>query len=294
MRSVSMPQSARATFKLARLITGRSEGHQVSMPQSARATFKQAPPSAQPEALRVSMPQSARATVKRETRTPPPRWDKGFNASIGTSNLQANAWIIRCKRAGCFNASIGTSNLQAQRFADYESAIRGFNASIGTSNLQAWPSALAFAGALSVSMPQSARATFKPVVHLMFLLYVCVSMPQSARATFKPDPKRAGVRAPGCFNASIGTSNLQANHRRRKCWRRRRFQCLNRHEQPSSQHSLCVHLSVLSGFNASIGTSNLQAIRQSTMPGRWSLFQCLNRHEQPSSPLKAVGMAPTT
>src|SRR5581483_8309641 len=96
------------------------------------------------------------------------------------------------------------------------------------------------------------------------------------------------------------------------------FQCLNRHEQPSSlirkgrefvllgvsmpqsarptfkQIIVAENAGDDDGFNASIGTSNLQAIRQSTMPGRWSLFQCLNRHEQPSSPLKAVGMAPTT
>src|SRR5581483_7576071 len=110
-----------------------------------------------------------------------------------------------------------------------------------------------------------------------------VSMPQSARATFKRcrrerrRGRRAGFNASigtsnlqarmgawsaglqGCFNASIGTSNLQAGgysalQKLHVC----PFQCLNRHEQPSSTmiaSAVCVN----------------------------STFQCLNRHEQPSS-----------
>ncbi len=60
------------------------------------------------------------------------------------------------------------------------------------------------------------------------------------------------------FNASIGTSNLQAI-------------------------SLMVLISSRLCFNASIGTSNLQAARPVVIDGVISMFQCLNRHEQPSS-----------
>src|SRR5581483_4834743 len=88
--------------------------------------------------LGVSMPQSARATFKQIIVAENAGDDGGFNASIGTSNLQANtrsASILvsfqvsmpqsaratfklyanqQCRADGaCFNASIGTSNLQA-------------------------------------------------------------------------------------------------------------------------------------------------------------------------------------
>ncbi len=186
---------------------------------------------------------------------------EGFNASIGTSNLQARAW---------------------QRRAAYWS--RSFNASIGTSNLQAQV-ALSNDARCVVSMPQSARATFKPHSHTCRSRQYSVSMPQSARATFKLGLAGVAVDGISSFNASIGTSNLQA--------------C----SLPASTSSRrpC--------FNASIGTSNLQAWRGAdfllpafcrvSMPqsaratfkqvqgamaevhNAW--FQCLNRHEQPSS-----------
>src|SRR5581483_7133242 len=61
-------------------------------------------------------------------------------------------------------------------------------------------------------MPQSARATFKlALAAVQSLLWRSVSMPQSARATFKR------TRIPHDDGAEV--------------W----FQCLNRHEQPSSE-----------------------------------------------------------
>src|SRR5581483_11555149 len=60
------------------------------------------------------------------------------------------------------------------------------------------------------------------------------------------------------------------------------FQCLNRHEQPSSICSAGLPFPTQS-FNASIGTSNLQATRSPETPTARTPFQCLNRHEQPSS-----------
>src|SRR5581483_6215432 len=212
------------------------------------------------------MPQSARATFK------PRRWpirasaSKGFNASIGTSNLQApgrhnrpaapmEVSMPQSARAtfklpyhkrideetSCFNASIGTSNLQAPELLKVNHVLHGFNASIGTSNLQA--------------------------CHL----------------------GSASRSAGWCFNASIGTSNLQASissvshhwvsqfqclnrHEQPSSlpWRQSSrscgalFQCLNRHEQPSSGQEYLMTMAQRFGFNASIGTSNLQAKSLST------------------------------
>src|SRR5581483_523288 len=93
--------------------------------------------------------------------------------------------------------------------------LNGFNASIGTSNLQALPPERREPPCPMVSMPQSARATFKPLGSIAIHILTC------------------------------------------------QFQCLNRHEQPSS-------LSFRAGFA-------LGRIR----------FQCLNRHEQPSSEKKS-------
>src|SRR5581483_3742365 len=93
-----------------------------------------------------------------------------------------------------------------------------------------------------VSMPQSARATFKRTVSRSHsLMDDRVSMPQSARATFKPRVLRPDRLSGQCFNASIGTSNLQAYHPQ-------------------------VVLVDGTSFNASIGTSNLQASPASTTP----------------------------
>src|SRR5581483_2705805 len=209
-RSVSMPQSARATFKRTRIphddgaevwfqCLNRHEqpsseefeylvspSLDVSMPQSARATFKLRPLSPVARRLDVSMPQSARATFKLHRRH------------------------LRYCLESCFNASIGTSNLQAHRLAvTFAHGRQGFNASIGTSNLQAPNSLL-------------------------------------------------GVICLDSFNASIGTSNLQAQGSSARSIVRPVFQCLNRHEQPSS-------------------------VPSTGCPCRWHEFQCLNRHEQPSS-----------
>src|SRR5581483_2639045 len=139
---------------------GNSRG--VSMPQSARATFK--PPGERQylSAIQVSMPQSARATFKQPGKLPSGKSERGFNASIGTSNLQASL------------------------FDSY------------------------FDGQPDVSMPQSARATFKLSSRTRRWRPARVSMPQSARATFKPVPCRVDNHARQSFNASIGTSNLQA------------------------------------------------------------------------------------
>src|SRR5581483_8530712 len=159
-----------------------------------------------------------------------------FNASIGTSNLQAQDGSARVQIAGrfqClnrheqpssqkripqgvwrnerFNASIGTSNLQAWPHAVAPDSEPCFNASIGTSNLQASSRVDPSKRICNVSMPQSARATFKQLqaerYHTGSWGFQClnrheqpsshshrheqyartnVSMPQSARATFKP------------------------------------------------------------------------------------------------------------
>src|SRR5581483_9962915 len=111
------------------------------------------------------------------------------------------------EETSCFNASIGTSNLQAPELLKVNHVLHGFNASIGTSNLQA--------------------------CHL----------------------GSASRSAGWCFNASIGTSNLQASISSVSHHWVSQFQCLNRHEQPSSM-----------------------ARQQHVSPPR-NEFQCLNRHE---------------
>src|SRR5262245_19962679 len=107
-------------------------------------------------------------------------------------------------------------------------------------------------------MPQSARSTFKlsfsrcagilikfqclsrhdqpsslqslSRVHIDYL----VSMPQSARSTFKPAEISTLYFLVSCFNASVGTINLQARCKQRAA-------------------------TVGKSFNASVGTINLQA-----------------------------------
>src|SRR5581483_3038375 len=210
-REVSMPQSARATFKRDQ---GANWDHHfysfqclnrheqpssgpcpispirnggVSMPQSARATFKPRARGAGATRRLVSMPQSARATFKLVSWAFLPHGYAGFNASIGTSNLQARMGAWSAGLQGCFNASIGTSNLQAG----------------GYSALQ----------------------------KLHVCPFQCLNRHEQPSSTM--------IASAVCVNST--------------------FQCLNRHEQPSStasnQNKCRVHL-----------------------------FQCLNRHEQPSSP----------
>src|SRR5581483_7935534 len=135
----------------------------------------------------------------------------------------------------------------------------------------------------AVSMPQSARATFKRqptrLAHYSSGSFQCLNrheQPSSLCATRR-------VCASESFNASIGTSNLQASPIFSADRRRMRFQCLNRHEQPSSLVAF-NNVYVMGCFNASIGTSNLQARGRARGIGIWAAFQCLNRHEQPSSP----------
>ncbi len=110
-----------------------------------------------------------------------------------------------------------------------------FNASIGTSNLQALQNLIERRLAFLVSMPQSARATFKPAW-------------------------------PDCASRSPI-----------------KFQCLNRHEQPSSVSRIekphrCARVSMPQSARATFKPRYCIA---EPAPGR---FQCLNRHEQPSSP----------
>src|SRR5581483_10309776 len=107
------------------------------------------------------MPQSARATFKLGQHLVEVGPENCFNASIGTSNLQAlSSRGIRLISVR-FNASIGTSQLQAVDRMVGSKPQRRFNASIGTSNLQAPYAARPHGPRCMVSMPQSARATFK-------------------------------------------------------------------------------------------------------------------------------------
>ncbi len=124
--------------------SSRSAGQQarvrayVSMPQSARATFKLLWNIFPLKLLQtVSMPQSARATFKPHAMAGLARLSGSFNASIGTSNLQARVSYMARNGRICFNASIGTSNLQAKITRNIKPQFT------------------------LVSMPQSARATFK-------------------------------------------------------------------------------------------------------------------------------------
>src|SRR5581483_6519756 len=84
-----------------------------------------------------------------------------------------------------------------------------------------------------------------------------VSMPQSARATFKPgNPDLEGiVRKFQCLNRHEQPSSF--NPRYGGC-AEKQFQCLNRPEQPSTASRSGWEVPG-QGFNASIGTSNLQA-----------------------------------
>src|SRR5581483_2833799 len=192
--------------------------------------------------------------------------------------------------------------------------LNGFNASIGTSNLQASRINSYPYIDVPVSMPQSARATFKPFVPGRLRIGEnSVSMPQSARATFKRKKVRFPHKSRSSFNASIGTSNLQALFESSKTSRWYRFnasigtsnlqahpvltgwlssvmfQCLNRHEQPSSAIKEPIGIIIFTRFNASIGTSNLQAALAQYPRSEMAGFQCLNRHEQPSSPVPEAG-----
>src|SRR5581483_10641164 len=208
----------------------------------------------------VSMPQSARATFKPMLSTTLVLRSTSFNASIGTSNLQARysapsgitVWGLfqclnrheqpssECRRlflSDCARVSMPQSARATFKRPSPTPTLTptaSFNASIGTSNLQAFFGAGHQYNPIAVSMPQSARATFKP-------------------RALSP---RLGPRLR--FNASIGTSNLQAGKAIRRLKQIDRFQCLNRHEQPSSPALSAIWLSCCA-------------------------FQCLNRHEQPSS-----------
>ncbi len=133
-------------------------------------------------------------------------------------------------------------------------------------------------------------------------------MPQSARATFKLRKiTRGRAQWPEfqCLNRHEQPSSTSSPPE--ASGKSRRFQCLNRHEQPSSSAKaagqtlggqrfnasigtsnlqattvippLCQYCS----FNASIGTSNLQAVTRQRPNCIYLKFQCLNRHEQPSS-----------
>ncbi len=157
----------------------------VSMPQSARATFKLPPHSIRGwycrcfnASIGTSNLQANGITaltgdvvafqcLNRHEQPSSPRRpgesapSTGFNASIGTSNLQACPISTSSTSIECFNASIGTSNLQAGRRRATWPLTPSFNASIGTSNLQAGSAFGSGTQTRAVSMPQSARATFK-------------------------------------------------------------------------------------------------------------------------------------
>src|SRR5581483_6519757 len=221
----------------------------------------------------VSMPQSARATFKPMLSTTLVLRSTSFNASIGTSNLQARysapsgitVWGLfqclnrheqpssECRRlflSDCARVSMPQSARATFKRPSPTPTLTptaSFNASIGTSNLQAFFGAGHQYNPIAVSMPQSARATFKP-------------------RALSP---RLGPRLR--FNASIGTSNLQAGKAIRRLKQIDRFQCLNRHEQPSSQETPIWKVSCES-FNASIGTSNLQASIRDTADALKSSF----------------------
>ncbi len=140
----------------------------------------------------------------------PARWD-GFNASIGTSNLQARPRAARRRGWQEFQCLNRHEQPSSQTLTTIGNALAGFNASIGTSNLQAARYGGPAGDRRDVSMPQSARATFKLGQKIgQISLNLFVSMPQSARATFKLGPPPVGPPPRRRFNASIGTSNLQA------------------------------------------------------------------------------------
>src|SRR5581483_481068 len=111
-------------------------------------------------------------------------------------------------------------------------------------------------------MPQSARATFKLWVGRWGQSDIAVSMPQSARATFKP-PMQPGHMALGVW-----------------------FQCLNRHEQPSSllPAPAAYEAPAVSMPQSARATFKRQLSPESKVA---YMFQCLNRHEQPSSTMIA-------
>ncbi len=255
------------------------------------------------------MPQSARATFK-------PVWRKhrvilsiSFNASIGTSNLQARSSrkrAISLLGFQCLNRHEQPSSIV---LAFTLEVIERFNASIGTSNLQARTAAFRTRNWWLVSMPQSARATFKLSGWHCLCCQSIVSMPQSARATFKRERLIVPEILVGDrFNASIGTSNLQAQiyiaqgrhpdgvsmpQSARATFKPAHKAIGNLVDllvsMPQSARATfkrtlaAIHDCHVHCFNASIGTSNLQAGLLYVACVVLALFQCLNRHEQPSS-----------
>src|SRR5581483_11369821 len=182
----------------------------VSMPQSARATFKPAA-TVRPTGTRwpVSMPQSARATFKL---TPPHRpllsmWFQCLNRHEQPASLHHH--IDHFCRCG-FNASSGTSNLQARALP----TMRAVGQSFQCLNRHEQPSSSS-----PFNSRPSGRARFQ-----------CLNRHEQPSSVLVPSQPHEDAS----FNASIGTSNLQAKFPADALLSAQRFQCLNRHEQPSS------------------------------------------------------------
>src|SRR5581483_3042914 len=112
-------------------------------------------------------------------------------------------------------------------------------------------------------------------------------MPQSARATFKRPDRRLIVEIQGafqCLNRHEQPSSRQASD---SIYRRFKFQCLNRHEQPSSNQENCQAGSPNAVSMPQSARATFKPASSTATSTASPTFQCLNRHEQPSSSLLA-------